>query len=65
MLVVPGLAFDAALGRLGRGGGYYDVYLDKSQAYKLGVCFDAQMVDHVPMEEHDQRMDEVLCYRHE
>lgn len=61
LVVVPGMAFDRAGNRLGRGRGYYDKFLCKVDAYKVGVCFPFQLVDHVPHDEHDIRMDEVVC----
>ncbi len=62
LIVVPGMAFDAQGHRLGRGKGYYDRLLCQCpRAYKMGVCFDYQLVDDVPSEPHDIRMDEVVC----
>lgn len=59
--VVPGMAFDAQGHRLGRGKGYYDRFLAKLPGvYKIGLCFSWQMVDEVPSDEHDIRMDEVI-----
>jgi 5-formyltetrahydrofolate cyclo-ligase len=62
LVLVPGLAFDAEGRRLGRGSGHYDAILKKtpSGCRRIGVAFDLQMVDHVPVEEHDQRVDAVL-----
>jgi 5-formyltetrahydrofolate cyclo-ligase len=59
--VVPGLSFDARGARLGRGKGYYDRMLPNLRnAWKIGLCFDFQMVPLVPSTEHDVRMDEVI-----
>lgn len=60
LVVVPGMAFDKEGNRLGRGRGYYDKFLTKVDAHKVGVCFPFQLVDHVPHDEHDIRMDEVI-----
>ena len=63
LVVVPGVAFDAALHRLGRGKGYYDRLLSLPEfenCYKLGICFDFQKVEAVPVEENDILMDEIL-----
>ncbi len=61
LAVVPGVAFDAEGHRLGRGRGYYDRFLPRlPHAYKLGLCFDFQKVEHVPTDANDIRMDEVL-----
>lgn len=63
LLLVPLLAFDAALNRLGHGAGYYDRTLAalraSGPAVVLGVAFSAQQVGHVPAGAHDQRLDAV------
>ena len=59
--VIPGMAFDSAKHRLGRGKGYYDRFLSNvPNIYKIGVCFDFQKVDNVPSDDFDIPMDEVL-----
>ena len=61
LIVVPGMAFDRAGNRLGRGRGYYDRFLAKHPDVKrIGICFDFQLVDEVPAEPFDIRMDEVI-----
>jgi len=59
MVIVPGVAFDVRGGRLGMGGGFYDVMLSniESNIIKMGLAYDFQVVDSVPMDENDQRMD--------
>jgi 5,10-methenyltetrahydrofolate synthetase len=58
--LVPGMAFDAAGHRLGRGKGYYDRFLAAHpHLYKIGVCFPFQHVAEVPVNEYDVCMDEV------
>ena len=47
--------------RIGRGRGYYDRFLCKHLDVKrIGICFDFQLVDEVPTEPLDIRMDEVI-----
>ena len=59
--VVPGLAFDARGGRLGRGKGYYDRLLAQlPRVRRVAVTFDERVVDAVPMEAHDVRMHAVV-----
>ena len=58
--IVPGMAFDDQGHRLGRGKGYYDRLLRRINTYKIGICFDFQMVDYVPHDENDVLMDEVI-----
>lgn len=61
LALVPGMAFDAAGHRLGRGKGYYDRFLgEHPHIYKIGVCFPFQRVAEVPSEAHDVVMDEVI-----
>lgn len=60
MIIVPGVAFDKGLNRLGRGKAYYDKLLKQSDATKVGVCFDFQLIDSVPVDEHDVKMDKVI-----
>jgi 5-formyltetrahydrofolate cyclo-ligase len=60
LVVVPGIAFDREKRRLGRGKGYYDKFLPSLRAYKAGVCFDFQVLDNIPSDAHDVRMDEVI-----
>lgn len=60
LILVPGVAFDINLNRLGRGKGYYDRLLTQVKAHKLGVCYDFQLVDQVPTEPFDISMDSVL-----
>ena len=58
LFLVPGVAFDRQLNRVGQGGGYYDRYLEKRPAaFKLGVAFAFQLYPHVPAEEFDVKLD--------
>lgn len=59
-VLVPGVAFDGYGNRLGRGKGYYDKILTQTLAWKIGICFDFQLVACVPTDTHDVRMDEVI-----
>lgn len=60
LIVVPGVAFDKKNNRMGRGRGYYDKFLESTKAYKVGICFDFQLLDEVPTDEHDILMDCVI-----
>lgn len=61
VIVVPGVAFDKAGNRLGRGKGYYDRLLRRMpEAYKIGLCFGFQIVEHINAEGHDVPMDCLL-----
>ena len=60
-IVVPGVAFDRNGNRLGRGKGYYDRLLPRiPSAHKAGICFPFQLVEEVPAEPFDIRMDEII-----
>lgn len=62
LAVIPGVAFDNKGHRLGRGKGYYDRFLPLiPKAYKIGICFSFQIVDNVPTEYTDIKMDEIVC----
>ena len=57
--VIPGSVFDIHGGRLGYGGGYYDRFLvnDAPQAKRIGLAFEMQVVENVPVQPHDQPLD--------
>ncbi len=59
-MIVPGLAFDRQGGRVGYGGGCYDRMLKNTSASKVGLAFGFQLIDHVPLEEHDICLDMVV-----
>ncbi|MEA2105361.1 MAG: 5-formyltetrahydrofolate cyclo-ligase [Bacteroidota bacterium] len=60
LVIVPGVAFDKKNNRLGRGKAYYDKLLSKTSALKVGVCFDFQMLDSVPADQYDIKMDRII-----
>lgn len=67
VLLVPLLAFDAAGGRLGYGGGYYDRTLAVLRAagdvLAFGIAFAGQEVNAVPCDADDQRLDGIVTER--
>lgn len=60
LIIVPALGYDRQGNRIGRGGGYYDRLLPQLKATKIGVCFPFQLVDKVPTEEFDSKVDRVI-----
>lgn len=60
LIVVPGVAFDRQLNRMGRGKGYYDRLLSTLTAPKVGICFGFQLMDAIPVEPFDRKMDAVI-----
>jgi len=66
MVVIPGLAFDRIGGRVGHGGGHYDRLLAGTalqQAFKVGLALECQIVERVPMNARDIRLDAVVTER--
>lgn len=60
LIVVPAVAYDKAGNRLGRGKGFYDRLLSSAKATKIGVGYDFQLVESIPVEEHDVPVDMVI-----
>lgn len=60
VIIVPGVAFGLCMHRLGYGKGYYDRFLATSHAYRIGICYDFQVVEKLPAHEDDERMDEII-----
>lgn len=60
LIIVPGIAFDRQLNRMGRGKGYYDRLLATLQAPKIGICFHFQLQETIPIEPFDQKMDLII-----
>ncbi|MEW6304337.1 MAG: 5-formyltetrahydrofolate cyclo-ligase [Verrucomicrobiota bacterium] len=60
LVLVPGVAFRDDGYRLGRGKGFYDRLLHSVPGLKLGVAFDWQTRDDIPVEAHDQRLSCIL-----
>ncbi len=60
VVLVPGVSFDRRGGRLGFGGGFYDRFLVRTSAVRIGVCYDCCLADELPCAPHDRRMDWVV-----
>lgn len=58
--IIPGVAFDRDKNRMGRGKGYYDMYLENKHIKKWGVGFDFQYYDKIPYESYDIKMDKIF-----
>ena len=65
VVVVPALAYDLHGRRLGRGGGYYDRFLGRLRrsATTVGIAFDEQIIDEVPVDDGDLSVDVVVTDR--
>ena len=54
LVIVPGVAFDRHLDRIGYGKGFYDRYLTShSDVRSVGICYDCQLYDMIPHEDND------------
>ncbi len=62
LIIVPGLAFDRVGNRLGRGKAYYDKFLPKTKAYRIGVAYSCQISESIPHDANDIKMHEVIAY---
>lgn len=60
LIIVPGVAFDRKNNRLGRGKGYYDRLLSELHVPKIGLCFDFQLFNEIPVEPFDRKMNQVI-----
>ncbi|MBW7988555.1 MAG: 5-formyltetrahydrofolate cyclo-ligase [Planctomycetes bacterium] len=62
LVVTPGLGFDKKGNRLGRGGSYYDRFFANTElkASRCGFGFAEQLVETIPVAEHDEPVDIVV-----
>lgn len=60
LILVPGLGFDKDGNRLGRGKGFYDRFLPQTRAYKIGICYQFQVLEQIPTDIFDIKMDEII-----
>jgi len=64
ILLVPLVAFDRKLNRLGYGAGFYDRLIQslkkKKKIITIGLAFDFQEVYLVPVSKHDQKLDYII-----
>ncbi len=63
MALIPGLAFDGAGHRLGRGKGYFDRFLAQTEAVAAGLAYEEQVLPRVPTEAHDCGVQYVITAR--
>ena len=60
LIIVPGVGFDRNGHRLGYGFGYYDRFLENVEIPTIGLAFDFQIVEKLPVYDHDVRMKKVI-----
>lgn len=60
LIIVPGVAFDRQLNRMGRGRGFYDRLLSTLSVPKIGIGYSFQLFNQIPVEDFDKKMDLVI-----
>jgi 5-formyltetrahydrofolate cyclo-ligase len=61
VIVTPGVAFDEAGNRLGYGGAFYDRFLRAAGGVpRIGICFELQIVEEIPVEPHDEPVNAIV-----
>lgn len=60
LIIIPGLAFDSRGFRLGFGMGCYDRFLKSASGFKVALGYFFQLLDEIPTEEHDMRLDALV-----
>ena len=67
ILLIPLVAFDDELNRLGYGGGYYDRYISRfvknKRIIKVGIGFSFQKFKNLPIDKYDQKLDYIITER--
>ena len=68
ILLIPLVAFDKNLNRLGYGGGYYDRLIEKlskkKNIIKIGLALPVQKIDKVPINIYDQKLDYIVTNKY-
>ena len=68
IILVPMVAFDKSLNRLGYGGGYYDRIIEKlmkkKNFLKIGLAFSKQKINNLPMSKFDKKMDYIVTEKY-
>ena len=64
ILLVPLVAYDVNLNRLGYGGGYYDRYIERiekiKKIIKIGLAFSFQKISSIPINQYDKKLDFIV-----
>ncbi len=60
LILVPGVAFDKKRNRVGFGKGFYDRLLKNRRAKAIALAYEFQVLDEVPADEHDVKMDMII-----
>ncbi|MBI2137424.1 5-formyltetrahydrofolate cyclo-ligase [Candidatus Woesearchaeota archaeon] len=60
LIIVPGIAFDENGNRIGYGLGFYDRFLKKTEAKRIALAYEQQIVDRILTTEHDEKIDKII-----
>ncbi len=68
LVLVPGRAFDRRGYRIGRGNGGYDKWITAQRTINpqikyWGISFECQLLNQIPVEDHDEKMDALVTAR--
>tara|TARA_Y100000590_G_scaffold207803_1_gene235358 strand:+ start:468 stop:1010 length:543 start_codon:yes stop_codon:yes gene_type:complete len=68
IILIPMVAFDKNLNRLGYGGGYYDRLIEKltkkKNIVKIGLAFSKQRIRYLPVSKYDKKMDYIVTEKY-
>jgi len=68
IILIPLVAFDENLNRLGYGGGYYDRFIEKyskkKKIMKIGLALSVQKIDKVPINMNDQKLNYIVTNKY-
>ena len=68
IILIPLVAFDNRLYRIGYGGGYYDRYIEKiskkKKIFKVGIAHSCQKINNIPTEKHDRKLDIIITEKY-
>ncbi len=60
LIAVPGIDFDKKCFRIGYGGGFYDRLLSFSHGLAVGLAYEEQIIDEIPIEPFDKKVDLII-----
>ena len=68
VILIPLVAFDSRLFRIGYGGGYYDRYIgkfsNKKNLFKVGIAHSCQKINVVPTNNYDKKLDVIITEKY-
>jgi len=58
--ITPGICFSEEGYRIGYGKGYYDKFYQKHNVYKIGLCYKKCLLNTIPYDKYDRKVDEII-----